>query len=363
MILLVSFLLAQFVGWLSKWIRFPGAGVVTPMFSTAAIAILVADVIVPTWLRFAILVLMGSAIGCQVDRESLRAIRRLLVSATIASLAIMAVGVLAALLLRVLDLAPHGDMLATSPGALSAIVAASLENDYDTPTIAVFHIVRLMLIVASVPLLIRLIARPTTTDDGIDDGRGMAARVPTEPIGHSTTSSNVDVKEPLWAKTTAIGRFLLPTIGALVGATIGDALGVPVPIVVTAFLGASVVAVLIPSAAGLPKTVGLFLQSALAWLVGSLVTADTLAALGPVIAGAVTSSIALVLGGILIALGLRRLRLAPAGDVLATSPGALELLTLIADKHGAKPVDIGVFHLVRLLLVMLTLPVLLLWTR
>lgn len=363
MILLVSFFLAQLVGWMSKWIRFPGAGVVTPMFSTAAIAILVADVIVPTWLRFAILVLMGSAIGCQVDRESLRAIRRLLVSATIASLAIMAVGVLAALLLRVLDLAPHGDMLATSPGALSAVVAASLENDYDTPTIAVFHIVRLMLIVASVPLLIRLIARPTTTDDGIDDGTGMAARVPTEPIGHSTTSSNVDVKEPLWAKTAAIGRFLFPMLGALVGATIGNALGVPVPIVVTAFLGASVVAVLIPSAAGLPKTVGLFLQSALAWLVGSLVTADTLAALGPVIAGAVTSSIALVLGGIVIALGLRRMRLAPAGDVLATSPGALELLTLIADKHGAKPVDIGVFHLVRLLLVMLTLPVLLLWTR
>lgn len=361
MLLVSTFLLAQFVGWISQFIRFPGAGVLTPMFSTAAVAILVADVVVPPWFRFSILVLMGAAIGCQVDRESLRAIRRLLVSATLGALGIMAFGVLGALLLRALDLAPHGDMLATSPGALSAVVAASIENDYDTPTIAVFHVMRLMLIVASVPLLIRLISRPAAPDPERPPVHSPLPKVPTEPIGHPSRVTVVE--EPAWARATAIGRFLLPTAGALVGALIGEALGVPVPIVVTAFLGAAVIAVLIPTAAGLPKSVGLFLQSALAWLVGSLITAETLATLGPVVVGAVVSSIVLIGGGIVLALLLRRLRLAPAGDVLATSPGALELLTLIADKHGARPVDIGVFHLVRLLLVMLTLPILLLWTR
>jgi uncharacterized membrane protein AbrB (regulator of aidB expression) len=186
-------------------------------------------------------------------------------------------------------------------------------------------------------------------------------RVPTEPVVHQTF--NHGVRASLHDRTRRLALFLLPTAGAAVFAGIGITVGGPLPIVVNAFFGAGLVALLAPSCTGLPKGAGLFVQSGLAWLIGSMITQDTLATLGQTIMAAVLSSSVLILGGLAIALGLRRLRLSVDGDVLATSPGALEVLTVVGAENGASVVDIGLFHLVRLLIVMLTLPALLLLTQ
>lgn len=366
----ITFVLAQFLGWAASRIRIPGAGIVVPMFGSAAIAVWLGAAPTPFWVRFTILTLMGTAIGAQVDRASLLGLRRILPGATLAAVGIIVLGVLTTLLLRRIGLAPHGDMLATSPGALSAMTAAALENDFDAPTVAVFHITRILIIVLSIPLLVRSMTRGRSTGTaavlsnatgaGEDDRDAARPTAPTEPVGH--TAIHFTEGEPFWSRTQRLLRFLLPTAGATIAAAVGLRLTVPFPIVVNAFLGAALVTLVLPATAGLPKAAGLFVQSGLAWLIGSMVTRDTLTTLGPVVTGAVLSSLVLVAGGLFIALGLRRLGWHTDGDVLATSPGALEVLTMVGAEHGASAVDIGLFHLLRLLLVMLTLPVMLLWT-
>ncbi len=361
-----SFVLALLVGWAATRVRLPGAGILIPMLATATVSIAGAPIDVSPWVRLSVLVVMGAAIGAQVDRESIRAMRHAFLGASIAAIALIVLGLLSALLLRALDIAPHGDLLATSPGALSAMTAAALENDYDAPSVAIFHVTRIVLIVLSIPLLSRLIAtNPGGTTDGSRQVRLEGARlgrsgVPTEPIGHRT------VHAPGWTgrgeRIGAIIRFLLPLLGAALGTALGSALGLPFPIVVNAFVGGAVVAILLPSTSGLPPSLGLVVQSALAWLIGSMVDRDTLETLGSVIAGALVSSFILIAGGILIALALRRAGIAPPADVLATSPGALEVLTLLAAQRGTSPIDVGLYHLVRLLVVMLTLPLLLAYT-
>lgn len=361
----LTFVLAQGLGFLASRIRIPGFGIIVPMFGTATVAVWFGAAPAPFWARFVILVLMGTIIGAQLDRESLLSLRRILGGATIAAVAIIVLGVVTALLLRRIGLAPHGDLLATSPGALSAMTAAALENDFDAPTVAVFHITRILLIVVSIPLLVRSMERfrrvgegrraPAPAGGSTPDG---PPRFPTEPIGHRT----FDVRDPSASRVRRAALLLLPTSGAAITAAIGVLIETPLPIVVTAFLGAGTVALLVPAAAGLPKAVGLFVQSGLAWLIGTLVTRETLSTLGTTLLAATLSSIVLVIGGLLIAFGLRRVGLSVDGDVLATSPGALEVLTIVGADHGANVVDIGLFHLLRLLLVMLTLPILLLWT-
>lgn len=363
----LTFVIAQGLGIAASRIGIPGAGIVIPMLGTAVFAVSVGVAPSPLWVRFAILVLMGAAIGSQIDRDSLRSLRRILAGATVAAVAIILLGVLTTLLLRAMGLAPHGDMLATSPGALSAMTAAALENDFDAPTVAVFHITRILIIVLSIPLLVRAMQRARRTDGA--PGRPTAAaeaairgsRVPTEPIGHQTFRR--DARVPLQERMRRLALFLLPTAGAAASAGIGLALGGPLPIVVNAFFGAGVVSLLIPTDTGLPKGAGLFVQSGLAWLIGSMITQETLATLGQTIIAAVLSAFVLIVGGLAIALGLRRLGLSVDGDVLATSPGALEVLTVVGAENGASVVDIGLFHLVRLLIVMLTLPALLLLTQ
>lgn len=366
--LLATFVVAQLLGLAASRIRMPGAGIVVPMFGSAAIAVGVGVTPPPFWTRFIVLVLMGTAIGAQIDRRSFLALRRILGAATLAGVGLIAIGVATTLLLRALGIAPVGDLLATSPGALSAMTAAALENDLDAPTVAVFHITRIFLIVLSIPLLVRFMHRSRSARQG--HGRSHApdaaaptpaVTVPTEPVGHRVVHH--DVPASVRERASRLVVFLVPAGGAALVAALGLRLGGQLPIVVNAFVGAGVVALLLPATTGLPKGAGLFVQSGLAWLIGSLVTRETIATLGPTLVGATLSAVALIGGGLLIALAMRRAGVVVEGDVLATSPGALEVLTLVGAEQGASVVDVGLFHLVRLLFVMLTLPLLLVWTQ
>jgi uncharacterized protein len=359
--LLATFVLAQVTGRVSSRIRVPGLSIIVPMFVTALISVGVHGIDVGSRVRFLLLVLLGTAIGAQVSRQSLIALRRQLAGSTIAATSMVLLGMGAALLLRLLDLAPHGDMLATSAGALSAVLAASVENGFDTPTVAVFHIVRITLVVSSIPLLVALIRHepgldPATIRAGADE-----PVLPTEPIGYAARRS---VDGPGYrARAGSAARFLVPAAAGLVVATTAPLAGVRLPIVLTSFLGASIATLSLPSVVGLPRDVGGFLQFSLAWLVGSMVTEETVAALGGIVLGATVSTVFLIVGGLGVAMLLRFTGLGPRGDVLATSPGALEILTLIAGDHGADPVEIGTYHMMRLIVVMLTLPLVLLVTR
>jgi uncharacterized protein len=360
MTLLATFALAQVAGRLASRVPMPGLSIIVPMFVTAVFSVGVHGIDVGSRLRFLLLVLLGSAIGAQVSRESLRAMRRQLAGASIAAVSMVLLGVGAALLLRFLDLAPHGDMLATSAGALSAALAASVENGYDTPTVAVFHIVRITLVVSSIPLLAALIRRQVGTMDGEQVENPAGASIPTEPIGFASTNVLVRSRRD---RLEAALRFLLPVGMALAFTWIAPILGVRLPIVLTAFFGASATVLLLPAVVGLPHDVGGFLQYALAWLVGTMVTETTVAALGGIVLGATVSTLFLIAGGLGVAFFLRSTGLGPRGDVLATSPGALEILTLMASEHGADPIEIGTYHMMRLIVVMMTLPLVLLITR
>jgi membrane AbrB-like protein len=360
MLLTMTFVLAQVAGHLTSRVRIPGLTIIVPMFVTAGLSVGLNGLEVDARLRFLLLVLLGTAIGAQISRESLRALRQQLAGASIAAALMVLLGVGAALLLRLLDLAPHGDMLATSAGALSAVLAASVENDFDTPTIAVFHIVRITLVISSIPLLVALIRHHNGGPDNPPAEETTGASTPTEPIGYAATGGRVATRTE---RSVATLRFLVPAGAALLSAGLASSLGVRFPIVLMAFLGAASAVLLLPSFVGLSQDVGGFLQYSLAWLVGTMVTKETIAALGGIVLGATISTLFLIVGGLGVAILLSFTGLGPRGEVLATSPGALEVLTLMASEHGADPVEIGAYHMMRLIVVMLTLPLVLLITR
>lgn len=362
MTLVATFLLAQVSGRFASRLRIPGLGIIIPMFLVAAVSVTLVEVVIESQVRTVMLVVIGAAIGAQISRDSLRALRSQLFGATIAATTLVLVGIGAGFVLRALGIAPHGDMLATSAGALSAVLAASAEQDYDTPVIAVFHIVRLTLVLASIPLLVTLMQRASGRRARAVELAGPAphSHGPVEPIGEST------VRRPPTGRREALAamlRFLVPVSAGAAVSLLAVVLEVPLPIILVAFLGGSGAAIVAPRFAGLPKGLSGFLQYSLAWFVGSLVTEEIVAALGGILLAAVFSAVLLIIGGIGVAMLLRATGTGPAGDVLATSPGALEILTLIAREHGADPVEIGAYHTMRLIIVMLTLPLLLLITR
>lgn len=111
-------------------------------------------------LQDAAFVVLGAVIGTGVTRAALGDLRRFVVPALLAAALIIVAGIGIALLLRAWGMAPPGDVLATSPGALSAVIAVAVERGEGATEVALFHTVRIVLVLTSIPLLVMLLPRP-----------------------------------------------------------------------------------------------------------------------------------------------------------------------------------------------------------
>jgi membrane AbrB-like protein len=117
---------------------------------------------VPPLAQDAALVVLGAVIGAGVTRTVLADLRQLLVPAVIAAVAIILAGVAIALALRWFGAAPGDDVLATSPGALSAVIAIAVDRGVAPAEVALFHLVRLLMVLGTLPFVVLLLPRPAS---------------------------------------------------------------------------------------------------------------------------------------------------------------------------------------------------------
>jgi membrane AbrB-like protein len=155
--LLVTLAVATAAGVVFARLRVPGGTIIGAMLGAAAVSVIAggAQVTVPRPVVTAAYVIIGSVIGSGITRDALRDVGAFAVPAVLSALLIIAAGLVIALVLRWLGMAPTGVILATSPGALSATTAVAAEQGVGVP-VAVFHTVRVVLVLTSLPLLLRL---------------------------------------------------------------------------------------------------------------------------------------------------------------------------------------------------------------
>ena len=121
-----------------------------------------AAVPVPPIAQDAALVVLGAVIGAGVTRAVLDDLRSLLLPAILASVAIILAGVGIALALRWFGAAPADDVLATSPGALSAVIAVAVDRGVAPAEVALFHLVRLLMVLGTLPLVVLLLPKASS---------------------------------------------------------------------------------------------------------------------------------------------------------------------------------------------------------
>ena len=114
---------------------------------------------VPPLVQDAALIALGAVIGAGVTRAVLQDLRALLLPAVVASVAIILAGIAIALALRWFGAAPGDDVLATSPGALSAVIAVAVDRGVAPAEVALFHLVRLLMVLATLPLVVLLLPK------------------------------------------------------------------------------------------------------------------------------------------------------------------------------------------------------------
>ena len=135
----------------------PGGLIFGSVVGAAAVCLIVGwEIDVPPWLANLVLIGVGAQIGMRVTRDTLQLLGGQLLPAVAAALILIAGGLGITWVLRRTGRSPRGDTLATSPCALEVLVAIAVERNYGAGQVAVFHLVRVLLVVASVPLLLYL---------------------------------------------------------------------------------------------------------------------------------------------------------------------------------------------------------------
>jgi membrane AbrB-like protein len=151
---------------------------------------------------------------------------------------------------------------------------------------------------------------------------------------------------------------ILATATALAVALVFNRAGVPAGLVVGGMIGAAIVPVVKNREIPLPDGLVTGVQIIIGIVVGSSVTPESLRSMGTLLMPAVLSAVLIIVAGLIIARALHALRILPPWAVLATCPGALEALVLVAVERDDGAVEVALFHIVRVVLVLLSVPVL-----
>ena len=159
--LAVSVVLALGAGYLLDWLGFPAGALIGAMAVIAGLKLSGVDVMeIPGPVRFLALLVIGWDLGTKFNKDLLSAVTNNLLPLVLVVAAFLVMGwVLAWTLwkLGLMDLVTA--VLATSPGGLVQMGALTSEMDANAALVVGFHLLRIVTVLLSVPLISRLAAR------------------------------------------------------------------------------------------------------------------------------------------------------------------------------------------------------------
>lgn len=165
MLLIATLTVASAAGLLARQLHLPGGLLVGAMVGAAAVTLISGtDGDIPPAMTAAVPLSVGVITGSLVTPDLLRGLHRIMLPAVVSALIMIGVGIGITLTMKAMDVEPPGAALATSPGALSVLVSTAVEIQTGEVEVALFHTVRIVLVVLLAPLLLYLLpSRPDET--------------------------------------------------------------------------------------------------------------------------------------------------------------------------------------------------------
>ena len=159
--LAVSVVLTLGAAYLLDWLGFPAGALIGAMAVIAGLKLYGVEVVeVPGAVRFLALVVIGWDLGTKFNKSLLSAVTNNLLPLVLVVAAFLVMGcVLAWTLWRLGLMDPVTAVLATSPGGLVQMGALTSEMNANAALVVGFHLLRIVTVLLSVPIISRLAAR------------------------------------------------------------------------------------------------------------------------------------------------------------------------------------------------------------
>ncbi len=334
---IVQILVAGLGGLAFHWLGVPAAWLSGSAVAAALWGLTGRGVALPRPLADAAMLISGAAMGAAVTPAAIAAMGRYPESLVLLVVGVFAIASASALgLVRLSGWRMADAVLASTPGALSTVLAVAADRKADVASIAIVQNFRLFVLIALLPSVVVLTGGGGNTGALIGEG--------------------LPVESPAGMAFTLLGGLALGL--ALQG------LGVAAPILLGATLVSTVshatetVTGVIPPviATGGLVLIGLFIAERFRNIQRSTFRRALAAALGSFAIGmgvaALFAAIAACVAGVSF-----------ANSLVAFAPGGLEAMTVLALVLGLDPLYVGIHHLVRFLGIGLVLPFVVGWLQ
>lgn len=315
-------------GWLFALIGLPAAWFLGPMAAAGVLACLRGEQArLPTGLTLAAQAVIGSAVSTALTPAALGVFGHYWWGILLILLLLLSMSVLNGLLLaRFSRMDPATALLGTLPGGAPGMVALSETLGADTRLVAIMQSLRVMLVVTTLGLVASL-ALP------------LAPAAPSEPLLAA---------DPHW------GRYALTVGITALGAWAGLRVHLPAGELVGPALLGTLAGLLGISYAPWPPLILDLTYAVIGVMVGLQFDLQTLRTTGRLLPAFVLSNIALLGSAALIGGGLAYFtRIDLFSAYLATTPGGLNLVAIIALESRSNAIFILTIHLLRFLIIML----------
>lgn len=321
--------LAGLFGWLFHLAGIPAAWLSGAVIGAIAWGLTGSHARLPRPLVDAAMVLAGVVMGAGITPEALAAVAAYPVSIVLLVVAIVVVTFACAqFLMRVHGWRRDDAILASLPGALTAVLAVSVSRNADVTRIAVVQSFRLLILIAVLPFLVSFFG---DGDSRALVGAGQAVATP--------------------------GAFAVMIAVALATALLFERLQIAAPFLLGAFTASALLHVTDITPGVAPPAIataafviiGIFIGERFTTLDRTLFRALLGAATGVFVIGLVLSAaIALLVSWLT--------GVAPGATLVAFAPGGLEAMIVLAVVLGVDPLYVGVHHTIRFLGIGFALP-------
>ena len=114
---------------------------------------------IPKSFSFVLQVFLGIMVGATFQPELLHVLKKIALPVVISCVVLVGTGIIMAVIFTKLGLLDMGTgYLGTSPGAMSVLIALSLEGSAEPMLVVCFHFIRVVFVILTAPLIFRWIA-------------------------------------------------------------------------------------------------------------------------------------------------------------------------------------------------------------
>jgi len=334
------------VGWkIFERLRLPAPDLLGALFFASVLGVSGVSFPFPSMeVTFLSKLIIGSYIGLMVDRKTASMLKKAAFPAIIVATWMLSTSVgIGFLLYYMTDLPLSTALLGSTAGGVSEMALLGLSLNADTVTITLLQVFRVILFLVLMPFLAQWMNR---------------RKSPAKKHIENIKAKNFNTKDISKKRSNPKGILIL-SLTAVSGGLIGRALGLPAGDLLATILFVALLSIKLSSPPRVHPLARSMARIGVGLSIAQQVTKQTLQMLSTIWLPILILALAMILSGIVLSWILHKTTGWDCSTcLLASSPGGLSQMSIIADEVGANPLLVSALHTTRLISILTFLPIL-----